>query len=117
MHRRFVKLEFANFRLHTLSRYDDIYHAVKHAQKNLWRRHGIFLSDPFVEKDGIFVCVKFPDEAVKGDNSDENIGRRLKGISNYLVELKPYKYSRVGNRLLNYYDVTDLYDWDRLYPN
>lgn len=116
MSRRVLKLEFANYRLDTLSRYDDIYHAAKHAQKNLWRRHGIFLSDPFILKDSIYVSIRFPDERTKGSNSDENVARRLRGISKYLTQFEPYKSSCVGNRLLNYDDVTDLYDWDRLFP-
>lgn len=108
MEKRTVMLRFANFRLHTADHFDDICEAVKHAQRNLWLRHEVVLSDPFIKNDNVFVTVEFPEE-----DEVSTVGYRLKGISNYLLRLKLYEAHRVGNRLLNYYDVTDLPEmWD-----
>ena len=104
---KIIKLEFANWRLHTQDRYTDIYHAVKSAQKNLWCRHDILLSDPFVGVDGIYVRLKIPDEK---ETESLSIGRRLRGISKYLLQKDVYKIHREGTRLLNFYDVTDTFE-------
>lgn len=103
MNKRTVMLRFANFRLHTADHFDDICKAVKHAQRNLWIRHEVTLSDPFIKHENVFVTVEFP-EGYKVTT----VGHHLRGISNYLLRSKLYETHRVGNRLLNYYDVTDL---------
>lgn len=89
---------------------NDIQEAVSYARKNLISRFGVLLeliavNGPY---DIIVSVSEHPllEHLEKGDWN--NPGKRLKGISSYLLKTYPerYKKLRVGDRLLNYYPAT-----------
>ncbi len=101
-----VLIEFADPNIKASDHFKDITNAVVHAQFNLRMRHGVKLRMPIGAKIGVVLEMDIPEEMA--DNF--NFGKRLQGISKYLLDKYHdfYKDYRVGNRLLYYMPVENI---------
>jgi len=108
METKIVTIDFADPRLSAADykRFQDIRNACDYARINLMSRHNIELGEPYIENGHVRVKV-----TSKGSTNIDNVGNRLRGISNYLLNRSGYTvfYSRhrIGNRLLNYREVDE----------
>lgn len=108
METKIVTIDFADPRLSAAdySRFKDICNACDYARINLMNRHNIELGEPYIENGHVRVKV-----TSKGSTNIDNVGNRLRGISNYLLNRSGYtlfySHHRIGNRLLNYCEVDE----------
>lgn len=108
METKIVTIDFADPRLSAAdySRFKDICNACDYARINLMSRHNIELGEPYIENGHVRVKV-----TSKGSTNIDNVGNRLRGISNYLLNRSGYtvfySHHRIGNRLLNYREVDE----------
>lgn len=103
---KIVQLEFANPKLRAVDYLRDLREAARSASLNLFSRHRVQLQDVVSTKDDkVVIEVKIPDDYV----GDFTIGNHLRGISSYLLAKYGLRYKDylVGNRLLNYIEVTE----------
>ena len=103
-----VQLEFANPTVKAINHIHNIREASKYAGLNLYARYDIQLQYPMpTSDDRVVVEVKVPDEDL--DDFVQSLGRRLRGISKYLLDNygNTYRPIQVGNRLLNYIHIGD----------
>lgn len=97
-----VLIQFAKPNIETSSHVDEIQEAIKKANANLYGRFNIWISYQGQVKNGFFVKMESPDE-----KEISCIGRRLRGISQYLLKHYPiYRDYLVGCRLFLYHDIT-----------
>lgn len=84
-------------------RIEEFKKALHKANRNLYGRFGIWLSDPHICLSGYIIEMDYPP-----DVEIKNVGSRLKGIPMYLLKNYPlYKTYLVGTRLFNYMDITE----------
>ena len=93
---RLIQIEFASPKILAKDRLNDISEAVSHSNRNLYYKHNVFISSPFVKNDKVFVNLNIPTAL----SESFNVGNHLRGISLYLLREKDYKQYRVGTRLL-----------------
>lgn len=101
-----ILLQFAKPIVLQAQQVHDVEDAVRHAERNLTGRFGIRVTDYIILPDGeIVLKLEIPAESA----SNFSPGNRLRGISTWLIRHSDdYKQYRVGNRLLNYVDVSKL---------
>ena len=103
-----VQLEFADPTVKAIDHIQNLREASKSAGLNLFSRYDIQLQYPMpTNDDRVVVEVRVPDEDV--DDFLQSLGRRLRGISKYLLDTygKTYRPMQIGNRLLNYIPIGD----------
>ena len=96
-----VQIDFADRTVRAIDCIQDIRKAVERVGLNLNLRHDVILQYPMPdENDRVILEIKIPEEKA----ADFNIGRHLRGISQYLLKTYEEKYRnhQVGNRLLQY---------------
>ena len=105
-----VRIEFADTRIQAIDAIADIREAVDHASLNLYSRYGIQLQYPMPTNGKVYLEIRVPVEMA----SNFSYGKRLRGLSLYLLKQHGEKYKQylVGNRLLSYYDITDMKEYD-----
>ena len=91
-----VQIEFASPKILAKDRLDDSLEAVVHSNRNLYYKHNVFVSLPFVKNDKVFVNLNIPTAL----SENFRVGNHLRGISSYLLREKDYKQYRIGTRLL-----------------
>ena len=127
---KIIKITFACKPL-TINNYiEDFRKAVEYAKINLLRKYNIKISILEVNQDSVYLNFIVPDNLIKNESDENdysnslNVGKRLKGISNYLLKYSDHKYiynsMLKGKRLLDYQDITDLYtngnyNYDNIY--
>ena len=102
-----IQMEFASTEVRAIDHISDIRKAAEYAGVNLYSRYGVQLQYPMPTKDNkVVVEIKIPEEIV----GTFKIGKHLRGISKYLCDEKrygdDYKKVLVGNRLLNYIEIS-----------
>lgn len=102
---KYIMLEFADGKHRAIDSINDIRKATKHASMNLYSRHGVQLGYPMPYQDRVIVDIGIPDS----DSDSFKVGYHLRGISTYMLGLseKHYDSYLVGNRLFNYYEVSN----------
>lgn len=110
---KYVHIEFANPKIraawHLLP---DISEAVEHASHNLYLRHKVKVKMPLIVHDSkVIIKMEIPENIAEKFNA----GNHLRGVSQYLLKLRPdyYKKFTIGNRLLFYVDVSNDKDYQR----
>jgi hypothetical protein len=100
-----VQIEFANSKIRAIDHIQDIRKAAESAGLNLYSRYDVQLQYPMPEGNNVVVEIRIPEK-----HADFTIGKHLRGISNYLLSKRGeyYRPYLVGNRLLNYSDVTEV---------
>lgn len=101
-----IWIEFADRRIRAIDHIFDIQKAVDNARLNLFSRFDIRIQNTHITEDDRFIVeMNVPEEL----SDDFNAGRRLRGISKYLLNEhlfgNRYQAYRVGKRLLNYNEV------------
>lgn len=97
-----IILSFANPKIRACDHLNDLTEAIESAFCNLKSRFKITLKGPIIIQDTLVaVDVTFP------EGTKFNVGRRLRGISVYLLKNKPeiYKQYQIGTRLLTYIEI------------
>lgn len=96
---------------------DDFKHAVWIAQMNLYTRHKVFLSEPFLSVNEygetvVTATIDIPDEKAK----DFRFGAHLRGVASALLRIDRSKYEQVmvGKRLLF---VTPVHSYTKVEPD
>ena len=102
---RFIQIDFADPGIKAVDEFTDIREAVRNAGLNLYSRFDIQLQDPRIRDGRVIVEVKIPES----DAGSFTAGRRLRGISAYLLRRYKDKYipHKVGDRLLVYADAEE----------
>ena len=99
-----IRINFAHEKLWMRDHfYPDVFDALHYISHDLYARYGIILREiSEVNSISISIKIEVPDEI----NKNFNIGKRLKGLSNYLLKNYPERYKPylVGTRLLYYWE-------------
>lgn len=97
-----VFIEFADPRIKAIDHISDISEAVSNAQWNLYR-YKINLHLPKIINNMVILAIDIPEDLAE----KINFGRRLRGISKYLLANHGdfYKKYLIGTRLLNYIEM------------
>ena len=101
-----IQIEFADPNMRAIDHIQDIRKAAEYAGINLYSRYNVQLQYPMPTKDGkVVIEIYIPDEMVESFS----VGRRLRGISNYLLSKCKVQYYDflVGNRLLHYIELPE----------
>jgi len=100
---RKIQIEFANTKIRAINHIQDIRKAAESAGLNLYSRYDVQLQYPMPEGNNVVVEIRIPEKY-----ANFSIGNHLRGISTYLLSKRGeyYRQYLVGNRLLNYFDVT-----------
>ena len=107
---RFVQLDFADSTIDTSDNIDYIREAVEFAKCNLLSRHGILLEPPIItEFNRVVIEVKVPEDK----NENFSTGKRLSGISAYLLRTYPEKFHKQNNRLFHYIESNTIRNGER----
>lgn len=96
-----VGLSFADKSLDINDYYEVLSAAVQSASHNLYSRHRYTLTGPMYRDDynNPYVCLEFGKRP--GDVVPANWGYHLRGISKYILQVRPdLKENRIGNRLM-----------------
>ena len=99
-----VNICFANPMLLMSEHISDVMEAVRFAALNLGARYHIYLEEMELNEKSNSLCVIFDTFSEKKSKFIDSPGKRLKGISMYLLRHYPEKYKdkRIGTRLLYY---------------
>lgn len=101
--KKLVLMDFAKPSNELFDHEKNIQEAIDHANRNLYGRFGIWVTLRDTLLFGYLLEVEYPDE-----EEIKNIGMRLKGIGQYLLNHYPeYENKKVGTRLFRYTDVTE----------
>lgn len=101
--KRRILIHFANPNVNPSEHIEEIREAIHKANRNLYGRFDIWISDPEIINSSIVVDLNCQNEDVI-----KQPGRRLRGISQYLLKHYPiYSDYLNGTRLFNYVDVTE----------
>ena len=102
---RYINIEFASSKLMAKDRFNDICEASAFAALNLRARFNIELHRPIVVDGRVWLPVIC-------ESPLDNLGHRLKGIANYLLNKTDgsfdYSKYRIGNRLLFYEEYANI---------
>ena len=107
-----VFISFANSKIVPRQYFTELRKAIEYAHWNLGSRFGVTLSEPRLALNGygMVIDVTIPDDFEDKTHGPFIPGRRLRGISAYLLKKWPdvFKPYLVGSRLLYYADVSEL---------
>lgn len=99
-----IQIEFADPRIKAIDHIKDIRDAADNAGLNLYARYDVQLQYPMPERGRVVVEIRIPENIV----DTFQVGRHLRGISDYLLGRcgKKYQQYLVGKRLLNYIELS-----------